>query len=344
MSFAGDWIIALFSMESKMFAKYFLFFGKIVYNDPMQRVIFLFIDGTGVGRADAGNPFFQAESLFLPFWQGAMTLRDNTPLTAIDATLGIPGIPQSASGQTALFCGARTRELANRHHNGYPDQHLRKIILKNNLLLSLKKNKVHARFLNAYPVYHDFFSARHIKINKDGRFWFSETFPDRFKKMISVTSCMLLATGAMPFTEKDILAKRALYQDYSNRQLISQGLELPEYSPVQAAEIIANTAKDYDFMLYEYFQTDIYAHRRSFADCIDLIRDLDNLLANLLARLDEKQDTLILTSDHGNLEDYHQRGHSRNPVPFLAWGKHGDKLRKQVKSLSDITPAILDLY
>ena len=327
-----------------MFANFFLFSGKMVYNDPMQRVIFIFIDGAGIGRADAGNPFFQAGSLFLPFWQGAMTLPDNTPLTAIDATLGIPGIPQSASGQTALFCGVKAEEIANRHRNGYPDQLLRQVILEKNLLLGLKKRKIPARFLNAYPVYRDFFSAKHIKINEDGRFWFSSLFPERFKKIVSVTSCMLLAAGDIPFTEKDILTRRSLYQDYSNRQLIAQGMKLPEYSPAQAAAIIADAAKAYDFILYEYFQTDMYAHRRSFADCVKLIRDLNTLIESLLARLDKRQDTLILTSDHGNLEDFHLRGHSRNPVPFLAWGRHGEQLRKKIRTLSDVTPALMQLF
>jgi hypothetical protein len=285
-----------------------------------------------------------AKSLHLPFWQGAMILPDGSPLAELDATLGIPGLPQSASGQTALFCGVGAQEIANRHHNGYPDQHLRKIILEKNLLLSLIKNKVRASFLNAYPVFHGFFSAKHMQINADGHFWFSETFPDQLKRKISVTSCMLLTAGASPFTEKDILAKKALYQDYSNRQLIVQGLELPEYSPAQAAAIIANTAKNYDFMLYEYFQTDIYAHRRSFTECVDLIKDLDSLVGSLISQLDQKLDTLILTSDHGNLEDFHLRGHSRNPVPFLAWGKHGEFLRIKIKSLSDVTPALLQLF
>ena len=316
----------------------------MVYNDPMQRVIFIFIDGAGVGRADSGNPFFQSKSLFLPFWQHAMILPDGTPLAAIDATLGIPGPPQSASGQTALFCGAGAAGIANRHHNGYPDQRLRKIILENNLLLRLKKNKVRACFLNAYPVFHEFFNTEHVRIKSDGHFWFSEAFPTRFKRMISVTSCMLLASGQRPFGEADIRAEKALYQDYSNRQLISQGLQLPEYSPAQAAAIIAGAAQNHEFILYEYFQTDIYAHRRPYADCVDLIRDLNSLMENLLAHLDKKQDTLILTSDHGNLEDFHSRGHSRNPVPLLAWGKHGEFLRAKIKNLSDVAPALLELF
>ena len=57
----------------------------------------------------------------------------------------------------------------------------------------------------------------------------------------------------------------------------------------------------------------------------------------------QKRDTLVLTSDHGNLEDYPLHGHSRNPVPLIAWGRHGDFLRGKIKSLSDVTPAIIEL-
>jgi 2,3-bisphosphoglycerate-independent phosphoglycerate mutase len=316
----------------------------MVYNYPMQRVIFIFVDGAGVGRAEADNPFFQAKSFFLPFWQGAMALPDGTPLAAIDATLGIPGPPQSASGQTALFCGATAVEIGNRHVHGYPDRHLRAIIREKNLLSRLAGMGVKARYLNAYPAHDELFGARHVRIEPDGRLWFSAEFPEKFKRMISVTSCMLLASGQPPFGENDIRTRRSLYQDFSNRQLIARGLDLPEYSPRQAATIIANTAKKCDFILYEYFQTDIFAHRRSLADCVVLIRDLNDLLGNLLSRLDERQDTLVLTSDHGNLEEFHLRGHSRNPVPLLAWGCHGEHLRKKIKSLSDVTPALLELF
>jgi 2,3-bisphosphoglycerate-independent phosphoglycerate mutase len=310
----------------------------------MERIIFLFVDGCGVGRDDAGNPFFLASSRHLPFWENGMVLPDGTPITAIDATLGIPGPPQSASGQTALFCGAKAADIDNRHHNGYPDQHLRKVIMGNNLLLALKKSKVRARFLNAYPVFDDFFSSKHVMIKPDGRLWFSPLFPERFKRMISVTSCMLLASGQRAFGEAAIRAGKALYQDYSNRQLNEKGLSLPAVSPNRAAGIIYNASRRYEFILYEYFQTDLYAHRRPFEECVGLIRELDTLVGDLLSRLDPGSDTLLLTSDHGNLEDFPLRGHSRNPVPLLAWGRHGARLRKRIKSLSDVAPAILELF
>lgn len=311
---------------------------------PMARMIFFFVDGCGIGLPNHGNPFFTAHSRFLPFWRGAMTLPDGTPLTAIDATLGIPGAPQSASGQTALFCGAGPAMIGRRHRNGYPDRFLRRIILERNLLSLLEKRGAKSCYLNAYPAHEELFTNVHVRIESDGRLWFSPAFPERFKRMVSVTSCMMLASGQRPFGEKDIRAGRALYQDYSNRQLIEKGLDLPEFTPRQAALIMDRASRPFDFTLYEYFQTDLYAHRQPLAECVSLIRDLDTLVGTLFSQLDPKQDTLILTSDHGNLEDYHQRGHSRNPVPLVAWGKHGEFLRARIRNLSDVAPTLLELF
>ncbi len=310
----------------------------------MERMIFIFIDGCGVGRRDTSNPFFLGQCRHLPFWQEAPALPDGTPVSAIDAALGIPGAPQSASGQTALFCGAGAAEIGNRHRNGYPDRALRRIIVKKNLLSLLAAEGTAARYLNAYPAHDGLFSATHVRIEPDGRLWFSALFPERFKRMISVTSCMLLASGQKPFGEADIREGKALYQDYSNRMLNEKGLSLPVFSPQQAAAVIFNASRRCEFILYEYFQTDLYAHRRSLEACIELVRDLDALIGSLLAHLDPKEDTLVLTSDHGNLEDYPVRGHSRNPVPLIAWGRHGVRLREKIRSLSDVTPAVLELF
>src|SRR5512145_3121564 len=112
----------------------------------MERLIFFFVDGCGVGLPGPENPFVRAESRFLPFWRGGMRLPDGTPLAAFDATLGIPGAPQSASGQTALFCGAGAAEIGS-HRRGYPDPGLRRIILSKNILSRLAARGASARFL-----------------------------------------------------------------------------------------------------------------------------------------------------------------------------------------------------
>lgn len=305
---------------------------------------FIFIDGCGVGRHGGDNPFFLGECRHLPFWRGGMSLPDGSPVTAIDATLGIPGTPQSASGQTALFCGATAAALGGQHRNGYPGRALRQVILEGNLLARLAALGARARFLNAYPAHHKLFTRRHVRVQADGRFWFSRAFPERFRKMISVTSCMLLASGQRPFSAADIRNRRALYQDYGNRSLVAQGLRLPVFTPAQAAAVLRGAARRHPFVLYEYFQTDVYAHRRGPEECAALVRDLDTLLGALLAALDPERDTLVLTSDHGNLEDLSLRGHTRNPVPLLAWGRHGGRLRRKIRSISDVAPAIMELY
>jgi len=310
----------------------------------MGPLIFIFIDGCGVGRREEGNPFFLGACRHLPFWRGGMSLPDGSPVRAIDATLAIPGAPQSASGQTALFCGATAAALGGQHRNGYPDRALRQVILEGNLLARLAAMGARARFLNAYPAHHELFTGRHVRIQPDGRLWFSRAFPEHFKKMISVTSCMLLTSGQEPCGESEIRSGQALYQDYSNRQLIERGLRLPLFTPRQAAQVIRGASRRFDFILYEYFQTDLYAHRRTPEECVALVRDLDALVGSLLARLDPGKDTLVLTSDHGNLEDMSRRGHSRNPVPLIAWGRHGQRLRRRIQSISDVAPAILELY
>jgi 2,3-bisphosphoglycerate-independent phosphoglycerate mutase len=327
-------------MSAKIF--YFSLTGGIMTG--MERVIFIFVDGCGIGRRADGNPFFLGKCRHLPFWQGGLPLPDGTPVAAIDATLGIPGAPQSASGQTALFCGIGADAIGRRHRNGYPDRHLRRLIRERNLLSRLVEKGMTARFLNAYPAHQELFTRRHARIQADGRLWFSCDFPEHFKKMISVTSCMLLASGQKPFGEREIRAGRALYQDYSNRQLIEKDLSLPRFTPQDAARVIHGASRRFDFILYEYFQTDLYAHRKPLAECVNLVRDLDTLVGELLALLDGKSDTLVLTSDHGNLEEFHLRGHSRNPVPLIAWGRHGARLRKKIKSIRDVAPAILELY
>jgi 2,3-bisphosphoglycerate-independent phosphoglycerate mutase len=327
-----------------MVAKHFLFFFRRGIMARMARVTFIFLDGCGVGPRGEGNPFFLGGCRHLPFWRGGMTLPDGTPISAIDATLGIPGAPQSASGQTALFCGASAEEIGGHHRNGYPDRLLRQVILEKNLLTRLAAAGAAARFLNAYPAHHELFTAAHIRLQADGRLWFSPSFPERFKKMISVTSCMLLASGQTPFGEQEIRAGRALYQDYSNRSLGERGLPLPVFSPQKAARVLGGASRRFDLVLYEYFQTDLFAHRRSMAECVALVRDLDALVGTLLSLLDRRRDTLLLTSDHGNLEEHARHGHTRNPVPLVAWGEHGARLRRKVRCIGDVAPAILDLY
>lgn len=310
----------------------------------MKRLIFIFLDGVGIGEPTNKNPFYKAKAEFLPFYTGGLHLPDNTPVKAIDPLLGVEGIPQSASGQASLYTGENIPKLLGQHKGSYPNKSMRKIIREKNILSRLKANNLRAVFINAYPVYSRFFTAQHMDIRPNGEFHFSDTFPEMFKRRISVTSCMMVAARQTPFDEKDVRAERSIFQEFTNRWLKEKGLPLPEFSPGKAAEVLFNASQQQDFLLYEFFQTDLYAHRRSFADQVQLIRDLNQFFGKLVSLMDRQKETLLLTSDHGNLEDSGSKGHTRGPVPLVVWGNESNRLRESINSLTDVTPAILTFF
>lgn len=65
---------------------------------------------------------------------------------------------------------------------------------------------------------------------------------------------------------------------------------------------------------------------------------IDELLAGVLDRADDL--TLLVTSDHGNLEDDRTTGHTTNPVPTLAIGPAREAFRS-VRAITDIAAAVL---
>jgi bisphosphoglycerate-independent phosphoglycerate mutase (AlkP superfamily) len=69
------------------------------------------------------------------------------------------------------------------------------------------------------------------------------------------------------------------------------------------------------------------------------------VLGGLLEAWGERADLIVLSSDHGNLEDLSTRGHTLNPVPGLLVGPL--RLRRGMapglRDLTSFAPAILQL-
>lgn len=322
-------------------------------------MVFFFLDGVGIGDASESNPFFAAGTTFLPFYKGNNGLPDGTPVKPIDPLLGVDGIPQSATGQTSLYTGENVPALLTEHKGSYPNRPMRKLIKEKNILLRLRKKDLNAVFINAYPYHTHLFTNESVSILEDGSFQFSDEYPRLFKRRLSVTTCMMIANRLIPFGERDIMEENTIYQDYSNSSLILQveaakkagefpgdveEVALPRFTPEKAAEILYNVSRKHDFVLYEYFQTDIYAHRSTFDERVRLIRDLDRLMGRLVSLMNKEEDTLLVTSDHGNIEAGGTRAHTRNPVPLVVWGKGERELRTGIDSLVDVTPAVLKFF
>ena len=54
--------------------------------------------------------------------------------------------------------------------------------------------------------------------------------------------------------------------------------------------------------------------------------------------------TLIICSDHGNLEDLSVKTHTLNPALTISAGKHAEELFFMIKDLSQIKPAIMKIF
>ena len=75
-------------------------------------MMFLFVDGVGLGSLDpATNPFVRARTPTLRALLGGPLAGPESvesamaTLVPLDARLGVSGLPQSATGQTALLTG-----------------------------------------------------------------------------------------------------------------------------------------------------------------------------------------------------------------------------------------------
>src|SRR5690606_1037925 len=119
---------------------------------PHAVVLFLLIDGVGIGARDPGiNPLARHPTLLSHFADGSgVPLPRGGRVRAADATLGVPGRPQSATGHTTLLTGVNAARHLGRHLLGFPNEALRRLLARRNLFLDLAHWGRRAAFANAY--------------------------------------------------------------------------------------------------------------------------------------------------------------------------------------------------
>jgi 2,3-bisphosphoglycerate-independent phosphoglycerate mutase len=285
-------------------------------------VLLFFIDGLGIGSRGPHNPFdglngaeplaiFTDEEPQIPF-EGV--------LAPTDACLGVEGRPQSASGQTTILTGVNGPAAIGYHKQGFPNQALLDIIREHSIFLQLKRAGVDPiTFANTYTK--GFFRAR--------------------PRWISATTAAVEAAGMRFNTVEDLKAGRAVYQDFTNAMLDGRGEQADLRTPEQAGEVLAHIAAAHRFTLYEYFITDKIGHAQDTNLAREVLPQLAHFIRTLLSKTDLATTTVILTSDHGNIEDLSLRTHTLNPVPTIVWGKDREHIARRIRSLADITPAIL---
>ncbi len=108
---------------------------------------------------------------------------------------------------------------------------------------------------------------------------------------------------------------------------------------------MTDLAQGLDLAFFEYWLTDYAGHEQNMDQAINLLESFDQVLGGLLATWDDAAGLVLLTSDHGNLEDLSTRRHTANPVPGLLIG--APELRQRfaegMHDLTDITPRIMKM-
>jgi 2,3-bisphosphoglycerate-independent phosphoglycerate mutase len=176
---------------------------------------------------------------------------------------------------------------------------------------------------------------------------FANAYTDGFfterPRWISATTAAVEAAG-MPFrTIADVKSGAAVFMDYTNRLLIERGVDVSERSEEEAADVLARITSENRFTLYEYFITDKVGHAQDMPMARTILTSLARFIRELLMRLDLTRTTVILTSDHGNIEDLSSRNHTLHAVPTIIWGAERELIAARIQTLADITPAIVAL-
>ena len=288
-------------------------------------LLLIFVDGLGIGTRGPHNPLdllgaagqplavFHGEEPRLPF---------DGLLARTDARLGVEGRPQSASGQTTILTGVNVPAHLGYHKQGFPNERMREILREHSLFLKLARLGVGpVLFANAYAP--QFFARR--------------------PRWVAATTVAVEAAG-LPFrTVEDLKAGRAVYHDFTNRFLVERGADMSERTPEEAADVLASLTAEHRFTLFEHFIADRAGHEQDYGEALRVLSELARFVRAILSRVDLTRTTVVLTSDHGNVEDLSTRNHTLNEVPTLAWGPARHTVARRVQTLADITPAFVEI-
>lgn len=291
----------------------------------------VFVDGVGIGKKDEiNNPYFKYGFKTFQNIFGSIPSPENQRLTngthflfPTDANLDVEGLPQSGTGQASLFCGFNAPKFAGKHFGPYPYSTTIPILQKESILVYYNEKYESSYFANAYPkVFFDYINS--------GR------------SRLSVTALTCRLTGIRLNKVSDVRAGKALTAELTNERWNNRlGYKLKVITPKTAAKRLLKIASNYKFTLYEYYLSDHLGHLRLANEFEKLFMEMDEFLFTLLSEIDLKNMTLIICSDHGNLEDISIKTHTRNPALTISAGIGAKKIAETVTDITQIKDAII---
>ncbi len=299
-----------------------------------MKILFLFLDGIGLGKDDPDiNPFARTDMPHLQSMLGGRKLTesaapfesDTVSLLAVDPNLGVKGLPQSATGQAVLLTGINIPAELGYHYGPKPNPEVAGYLNGATLFSKTVKAGKRTALLNAYP-------PRYF----DGI--------DSGKRLYSSIPLALTNAGIPLFTEKDYFTGNALSADFTGegwREFLGFP-DAPIFEPETAGNKLAELAGEYDFSFFEYWASDYAGHKQDMEWAVKQLETLDGVLKGLFANWETANGLILLTSDHGNMEDLSTRKHTDAPVPLLLFGDRNlrTEFKREINDLTSIAPAI----
>ncbi|GAB1471375.1 metalloenzyme [Chloroflexota bacterium] len=305
-----------------------------------MKILFLFLDGIGLGEDDPQiNPFVRANMPHLESLLGGKKLTksaapfesDTLTLKAIDPNLGVKGLPQSATGQAVLLTGINIPAELGYHYGPKPNPEVAQYLNEQTIFSRTVNAGKKVALLNAYP-------PRYFDGINSG------------KRLYSSIPLALTNAGIPLFTDEDYYAGKALAADFTGEgwRTYLNIADAPVFEPESAGINLGNLAREYDFSFFEYWASDYAGHKQDMPWAVNQLETFDGVLKGLLANWQDEDGLILLTSDHGNMEDLGTRRHTAGYVPLLLFG---DIVKRDVftdvSDLAGVAPAInklLQLY
>jgi hypothetical protein len=290
------------------------------------------LDGIGLGDDDpTSNPFAAADYPTLTALAGGQRwLKSSRRAEAArslfiptDPRMGVPGKPQSASGQAAIITGRNIPALIGGHYGPRPNQPIRDLLAEDNFFQRVVAAGGRAALIEGYP-------------------------PRRFEEIASGKALRasyqeaLHQAGLPMFGEREFYSGDALAVDWTGEALRTHlgYTDTPLYTPFEAGRKMVEIARRYDFAMFSHWLTDVIGHRGTLEDGVRLLTLFDKVMAGALTAWDDENGLIIITSDHGNMEDLSHSKHTENDVPTVIVGSHRQARAADIRTLADIVPAM----
>ncbi len=299
------------------------------------RFIYLFLDGVGLGEAGPANPlsgYTEANRPVEPLPVLAARLGGsliagrtlNEPgllLKPVDVRLGVPGRPQSATGQTSLYTGRNAPAFLGRHLTGFANGSLRILLEESGIFKQVKAQGGRATSANVYtPGYFEAIEQRRIRYS---------------------VGSLLSLTAQVPFRmPADYERGEAIFWDITNAHGSGHDFQPSPIPAQEAGKRLAHISTGYELTLYECYLPDFAGHRQEMVSARQVLQEVDGLIEGVLENM-TPETTLVISSDHGNLEDLSTRLHTLNPVPLLVFGPAAPAFAP-VEAITGIAPIILE--